>query len=210
MIGFLRLPNQQPLIRSSRGDGVIPNLEFQPSALRSMATDAGYKRCSPPALNLPRDSVINDCYMPELSLFNSRKRQRTESRALHLSRTSQPQLKRSKLNHPITGSQPPSAFWDNLSKTWLTRGALRELNRRNNQSASSQPRSPYRRARRPVTRNSLAELKRNRQVIQSASDFLHHCEPRTLKDIKRFARNGGPDLSDLKGVSITRYSSTLI
>lgn len=158
------------------------------------------------APHLPLTS-INDCYMPELPLFNSRKRQRTEPRALHLNETSQPQLKRPKLNHPITRSQPPSVFWDNLSKTWLTRGALRELNRRNNQSASSQPRSSYRRARRPVTRNSLAELKRNRRVIQSVSDFLHHCEPRTLKDIKRFARYGGPDLSNLKNVSIMRYSS---
>ena len=175
-----------------------------------MATGAGCKRCSPPAFNPPHEPVINDCYMPELPLSNPRKRQRTEPCALQLNGTSQPQLKRQKLNHPTTGSQPPSAFWDNLSKTWLTRGALRELNRRNTQPALSQPRSQHRRARRPVTRNFLAELKRNHQVTQSASDYLHHCQPRTLKDIKRFARNGGPDLSDLKGVSITRYLPTSI
>ena len=127
--------------------------------------------------------------MPELQLSNPRKRQRTELGALN-------------------PSQPPSAFWDNLSKTWLTRGALRELNRRNNQP-SSQPRSQYRRARRPLTRDFLAEL-RNRRVNQSASDFLHHCEPQTLKEIKRFARNGGPDLSDLKDVRIMRYPPTTI
>ena len=179
------------------------NLEFQPSS-------AGCKRYSPPALNLPREPVIDDCYMPELPLSNLRKRQRTEPCALQLNGTSQPQLKRQKLNHPTTGSQPPSAFWDNLSKTWLTRGALRELNRRNNQPASNQPRSQHRRARRPVTRNFLAELKKDRRVTQSASDFLGHCESETLKDIKRFARNGGPDLSDLKGVSIMRYLPTSI
>ena len=148
-----------------------------------------------------------DCYLPshaillpmiaELQLSNPR----TELDAL--------QFKRQKLNHPTTGSQP-SVFWDNLSETWLTRGAVKELNRRNNQPTSSQPRSQHRRARLPVTRNFLAELKRNRRVTQSASDYLHHCGPRTLKDIKRFARNGGPDLSDLKGVSITRYPLTSI
>lgn len=166
---------------------------------------AEHERCSPPALNIPRDPVITDCYMPEIPLFNPRKRQGSEPPPLHANGTSsQAQFKRPKLNHPTIGSQPPPAFWDKLSKIWLTRGALRELNRRNIQPSSSQPQSPYRRARRPVTRNSLAGLKRNCQVIQTASDFLHRCKSRTLKDIKRFARNGGPDLSDLKGVSITR------
>ncbi|KAF7506318.1 hypothetical protein GJ744_011891 [Endocarpon pusillum] len=153
-----------------------------------MATDAGYQPFPPPTFNRPRDPVIDDCHMLELPPSNLRKR--------HLNRTSQPQSKRQKLNHPTTGVQPP-AFWDNLSTTWLTRGALSELNRRNSQPASSQPRSQ--RARRPVTRNFLAKLERGRPVIQSASDFLRHCEPETFEDIKPFARTGGPDLSDLKG-----------
>jgi hypothetical protein len=172
-----------------------------------MATDTGYKRCSPSALGLTHDPVVDGCYMPESQLSNPRKRQRTEQYTLQLNRTSQPQLKRQKLNHPTTRSQPPAAFWDNLSKIWLTERALRELNQRNSQPASSIPRSQYRRARRPITRKFLAELKRNRRVTQSASDFLRYCEPGALKDIKLFARYGGPDLSDLKGVSITRYSS---
>ena len=145
--------------------------------------------------------------MPESQLSNPRKRQRTEQYALQLNGTSQSQLKKQKLNHPTTGYQPPPAFWDNLSKIWLTERALRELNQRNSEPASSIPRSQYRRARRPVTRKFPAELKRNRCVTQSASDFLRHCEPGTSKDIKLFARYGGPDLSDLKGVSIMRYSS---
>jgi hypothetical protein len=173
-----------------------------------MATNVAYERCSPSTLSLPHDPVVDDYCMPELQLSNPRKRQRTEPLALQPNGTSQPQLKRQKLNHPTTRSQLPAAFWDNLSKIWLTKTALRELNRRNSRPASSQPRSQHRRVRRPVTRNFLAELKRNRLVTQSASDFLHHCEPRTLIDIKRFARNGGPDLSELKGVSITRYPST--
>jgi len=170
-----------------------------------MATDAGYKRCSSPALNLSRDPVVDDCSMSESQLPHPRKRQRTEQRPLKLNGISQPQSKRQKLSHHSTGSQPPPAFWDNLSKIWLTKRALRELNRRNSQSALSPTRSQYRRARRPVTRNFLAELKRNRRATQSAADFLRHCEPRTLKDIKLFARYGGPDLSDLRGVCVARY-----
>lgn len=112
-------------------------------------------------------------------------------------------MKRQRLKHPTTVSQLP-AFWDNLSKIWLTKHALKELNRRNRQPAPSQPRSQHRRACQPVTRNVFAELKRNCGATQSASDFLRHCEPGILKELKIFARNGGPDLSDLKGVSITR------
>lgn len=145
--------------------------------------------------------------MPELELSNPRKRQRTEPCTLHLNGTSQSQLKRQRLKHPTTVSQLP-AFWDNLSKIWLTKHALKELNRRNRQPAPSQPRSQHRRACQPVTRNVFGELKRNCGATQSASDFLRHCEPGILKELKIFARNGGPDLSDLKGVSITRCPLT--
>lgn len=163
------------------------------------------KRCSPPSLGLPRDPVVDDrCYMPESPLSNPRKRQHTEQYALQLIGASRTQLKRQKLNHPTTPSQPPPAFWDNLSKIWLTDRALRELNQRNSQPASNISLSQYRRPRRPVTRKIFAELKRNRRVTQSALDFLRNCGPGTLKDIKLSARYGGPDLSDLKGVSIMR------
>jgi hypothetical protein len=43
-----------------------------------MATNAGYKRCSPPALDLAHDPVIDYYYVPELQVSNLRKRQRTE------------------------------------------------------------------------------------------------------------------------------------
>jgi hypothetical protein len=138
--------------------------------------------------------------MLELQPSNPRKRQRAEYCPLQQRGTSQPQSKRQKLNYHFTGSLPPT-FWDNLSKIWLTKSALRELNRRNNKAASRPPRPQYRQVRGPVTRNFLAKL-RNRQATQSAADFLRHCESSTLKDIKLFARHGGPDLSDLKGVRI--------
>ena len=144
--------------------------------------------------------------MPEPQLFTSRKRQHTEQYALRSNGTSQPQLKRQKLNHNTIRSQPPPDYWDNLSKIWLTERALRELNQRNSQPASSIPRSQYRRARRPFTRKFLAEPN-NCRVIEPASEFLRHCEPKTLKDIKLAARCGGLDLSDLKGASTTRYPS---
>ncbi|KAF2807518.1 uncharacterized protein BDZ99DRAFT_338517, partial [Mytilinidion resinicola] len=45
---------------------------------------------------------------------------------------SQSASKKQRLSHP-SGSQPPAAFWDNLSKIWLTKRALREQDRRNPQ-----------------------------------------------------------------------------
>ncbi len=170
-----------------------------------MASCTGYKRRRPPALDPSPHSgsgnpVITNCHMPEAQLSDSRKRQRSEQLPLQLNGTSQPLSKKRRLSHP-SGSQPAAAFWDNLSKIWLTKRALRELDRRNTQSAPSPPRPSYqRRPHRPVTRRALAELKNNCRPTQSAADFLCHCAPRCLKDIKRFARHGGPDLSDLRGV----------
>ena len=173
---------------------------------RGMASCARYKRHSPPVLDPflyldSGDPVDDDCHMPEPQLSNPRNRQPSEQRPLLVKETSQPRSKRQKLSHP-RGSQPPAAFWDNLSKVWLTKRALGELDRRN--AASSPPRSSYRRPHRPVTRLARAELKKRREPTQPAADFLCHCGPRFLKDIKLFARHGGPDLSDLKGVCIVK------
>jgi len=170
-----------------------------------MASCIGYKRRPPPAFDPsprsgPGNPVINDCHMPEAQLSDSRKRHRSEQCPLQLNGTSQPLSKKRRLSHP-SGSQPAAAFWDNLSKIWLTKRALRELDRRNTQPAPSPPRPSYRRRpHRPVTRRALAERKNNCRPTQSAADFLCHCAPRCLKDIKLFARHGGPDLSDLRGV----------
>ncbi len=72
-----------------------------------------------------------------------------------------------------------TAYWDSLSKLWLTRCALDELNRRNRQRAS------------PVRTASA-----RRQDLEG--------EPGQLK---RFARYGGPDLRDLRGVSLAQEMS---
>ncbi|KAL5373608.1 hypothetical protein PMIN06_012488 [Paraphaeosphaeria minitans] len=132
--------------------------------------------------------------MLELPLPSPRKRQCPEPP--EQTGTSQPPFKKQRLNHP-SGSQPPSAFWDNLTKLWLTKRALRELDRRNSQAAPSLSHSPHRRARRPVTRRFIAEQKTNYQLAH-CTDYLSRCTPRILKNIRVLARHGGPDLSDLR------------
>ena len=66
---------------------------------------------------------------------------------------------------------PPPAFWDNLSRLWLTPRALREFDRRASQIHTPRRRDPT--ALQPVCTTSL----------------------------KRFARHGGPNLSDIRAVS---------
>jgi hypothetical protein len=144
-----------------------------------MERSAAYIRPSPAADGDP----VNDFYMSEAQFSNPRKRQRTEQHPL----PSPPPSKRQKeLQHHSHGYIDSPAFWDNLSKIWLTKHTLRELNRRN---AKPLPYSPPRRALQPVTQNF----------------FAGNCTPETLKSIKLFARHGGPDLSDLRGVCIMRY-----
>lgn len=84
--------------------------------------------------------------------------------------------KKQKVEHPSDSLLPP-AFWDNLSEIWLTHNALRELDRRNKQATADV--SPQHQFLRPVTRD-------------------------VLKTIQRFARQGSPDLSELRGVSYLR------
>ncbi|CRG82659.1 hypothetical protein PISL3812_00003 [Talaromyces islandicus] len=98
----------------------------------------------------------------------SRKRQHPEPQSLEVS-PKQVQ-KKQKVDH-LSGSQLPAAFWDNLSKVWLTRNALQELDRRNSQASVRKPI----RSVKPVTCNELQSVPR------------------------RFSRQGGPDLSDLRG-----------
>ena len=115
------------------------------------------------------------------------------------------------LNHPKSSLSSPSTVqvWDSLSKIWLTKLALKELDRRNRSTEprrhcprpSSVGRRPLTRRRRPLTRHLLDELRRDIQSENTpASDFLRACGPAALSDIQAFARHGGPDLLDLRGV----------
>lgn len=99
-----------------------------------------------------------------------------------------------------TASQPPSAFWDNLSEVHLTRTALRELHRRN--SATSPDRTNLLKLRRPVTR-SLARLDTSPQTPITANNYTRQCSASTKNDLREFARRGGPDMTDERGVRIS-------
>lgn len=130
---------------------------------------------------------------------NLRKRKHTKLSLPPLNEISHQQSKRQRRTYH--GSQPLGEYWDNLSRVWLTKRALRELNRRNAQHTYPSSCSPYR-AGRPLTRSFRTELERSRQSTRSAHEFIANCVAKTVKNIKLFARHGGPDLSDLRGVRI--------
>ena len=67
-------------------------------------------------------------------------------------------------------SRRPPEFWDNLSQVPLCHGALREFNRRTVRPTTHKP---------PVQSVLKEDL---------------------VKQLKRFARHGGPDLRDIRGV----------
>ncbi|KAM5437939.1 hypothetical protein McanMca71_002161 [Microsporum canis] len=117
-----------------------------------------------------------------VSVGPSRKRQEREE---HLDGHS---LKKLRLDRPA------SAYWDSLSKIWLTRDALEELDRRNgaSDSISGLSKPPIR----PLTRQFQAALKCRYETL--ASDPSKSCKPANLREIRRLSRQGGPDLSDLR------------
>ena len=95
--------------------------------------------------------------------------------------------KKLKLDHASSNFCYPPHFFDNLSHISLTQDALRELNRRN-----SVANIQYRR---PVTRENSA-LKREAGKLDDIALAL----PQPTKAHKLYARHGGPDLQDLRGV----------
>jgi hypothetical protein len=113
-----------------------------------------------------------------------------------------------KRKHPCPSHQKltPSShattldWWDSLSKIWLTRDALRELDWRNARAALLLSTSQ---ARRPVTRG-VAAWKKSQNPLECPSTFLRSCRPEILKAVKLLAKHGGPDLSNLRGVSVQR------
>ncbi|KAH6976721.1 hypothetical protein EDB80DRAFT_594099 [Ilyonectria destructans] len=102
--------------------------------------------------------------------------------------------KKRKLDHP---SRPPPHLWDNLSQLVLTKGALRELDRRNTAEPHLQLR-PGHRYRRPCTRR-VAAARRNARPL-SAQEFLQQSSPTDRAQLRRFASHGGPNLEYLRGV----------
>lgn len=136
----------------------------------------------------------------------SRKRPQPDSLELS-NQASSTQNKKQKINHP-SDSHPSPGFWDNLSNIWLTRNALRELNRRNNRFPREAESQRRRQPTRPLTRCVLAEWKQkeeNWRPTQAVEEVLQRCTSESLKGIKLLAKHGGPDLSDLRGVCISSF-----
>ena len=95
--------------------------------------------------------------------------------------------KKRKLEHPAI---PPPRFWDHLSVIPLTRRALRESQRRISQSTDGQQ-----------IRNCYVCAPSHRT---DANHFVQQLSPDCLGLVKRSARQGGPDLRDIRGVSSGR------
>lgn len=115
-------------------------------------------------------------------LPSTRKRKRGTA---DLEASSPPKKNRSSPKERRPNSGQNASFWDSLSKIWLTRRALQELDRRNFQNpAESSLISP-----------TSHRQKRKKKVKQYTQ--------KNLSGLKRLARHGGPDLSDIKGVRLT-------
>ncbi|KAI1865945.1 uncharacterized protein JN550_007923 [Neoarthrinium moseri] len=125
----------------------------------------------PPHDQAPFDRTIPNGVFPKPSRSPNRKRRTTDPLQ------DQPPLKKPKSRGAVhRASSFPSEFYDNLSKVWLTRRALQEVDRRND--SLSLPKLP-------------AHQKHIRDLAQTIKEGG--------SDLARFARTGGPDLSDLQG-----------
>ena len=109
--------------------------------------------------------------------------------------TPKPQVKRQKLNHQEAESEANPAFWDTLSKIWLTKRALKELDRRNQYQAAFQ-RAHFTQYGKHYTASSIV-------------DFYSNCDTYDLKNLRHIAKHGGSDLSDPKEIRIETSSSAL-
>ena len=76
-------------------------------------------------------------------------------------------------------------YWNTLSKVWLTPRALQEFDRRNVVQHLEQRCTP-----------DLEVRSRTTSLVD-----ISHLSPASLKELKRFARRGGPSLVDLRSVS---------
>lgn len=143
-----------------------------------------------------QSAVLDDCIASEDQPLRGQKRQRGAIEQEHSKTATQhPPWKNAK--RPLQSQQETTtAYWDSLSKLWLTRRALSELDRRNRQRASS--------VRTTVAgRGNLRDAKGVRQRKKKPKKTTEQGVLKNpSKQLKRFARHGGPDLRDLGGVSL--------
>ena len=116
-----------------------------------------------------------------------RKRKRSSPDTCEAENTSHISSKRQKINESTRQARRAARdlFWDTLSKVRLTLRALREFDRRNAVQSREQ---------RCTSDLELSPCKRSFIDIS-------HLSAASLKNLKRFARCGGPSLVDLRGVS---------
>lgn len=153
-----------------------------------------------------QENVVHDHRIIESQIRNPRKHQRSEQPLPQLNKSSQSLLKRKMQRHPHRGERDrtPPEFYDNLSKLWLTKGTLREFDRRNDLSASSPP-SSLQSIHKSFNPHTPVQPKQKTLLTPSPSEFLNHCPSNCLEDLKQIARHGGPDLSDLRDVCISLF-----
>lgn len=129
---------------------------------------------------MDRDPGILAVVAPEEQPFHGQNREQIEIDEDHstiATTSSQPPGEKAKRRFQ-SKQESITAFWNSLSKVWLTPRALDELDRRNRQSAGS--------VRTSITPDQIRET--------AALEHFSY-------QIKRFAKHGGPDLCGLRGVS---------
>jgi hypothetical protein len=172
--------------------------------VRCVPTETNFKCCTSAELSLANATPKTHMVLSSKSLMSNsqsscrRKRLCVERPSYKPNGTPPPPPERS----PTCNKDPdewiyPAQFWDDLSKIWLTPNALRELDRRNQQSKSNQKRRPPQACR----LFTLTTSQSNRTTL-STDDILRHYTKKKLKDMKWFAMFGGPDLRGLRGVCI--------
>ena len=143
-------------------------------------TVSSHQSCFP--VMVPIITSLND---PSPSAYRKRKRDSGLPEKGGNKRPKGPQV--SRWNSTATHHSP--GFWDTLSHIFLTRRAVQEFDRRNALAGTSADKTLCRSSRFP-----------GKRCIEGST--LRKASPA----LKRFARTGGPDLSDIQGVGHTLNS----
>jgi hypothetical protein len=142
-----------------------------------------------PVLFLDKSSVMDGRHMAEHNSKRLRKRRRAPD-------SGQPEFQGDNQGRPkrqkVSEARPPPRFWDHLSAIPLTSSALQELDRRTHEASAG--------LHKPTQRPSRDERR-------SAAERPLLLTPAILRLVKRFASDGRPDLSDLRGVCDRLFSS---
>ena len=146
-------------------------------------TDSRATLCKPPC------SMTTAAPTNQPSCHRKRKRTATEEEYSTIATNLlQPPWKRAKRLFQ-SRQEANTVYWDLLSKLWLTRRALKELNRRNRQTAS------------PIRTGIIRRPDWSRELAA-----LEDCS----SQLKRFARQGGPDLRDFRGVNLAHMVVVIV